>query len=63
MEFKENVELIVHNDFWYDITIGGYIKPRELLKNEEDIKRVEDAIKVLEEFNKSAEESGIVIEL
>ena len=62
MEFNEDAEIVL-NDVWYDLTDGGYIKPSKLLKNEDDIKKVEDAIKTLQDFFKDAEEKGIVIEL
>ena len=51
MKWKENAE-IVTSDFWYDLIDGGYIKPKDLLEDEEEIKRVEEAIKVLEEFKR-----------
>jgi len=59
MKWKENAE-IVTSDFWYDLTDGGYIKPKDLLEDEEEIKRVEEAIKVLEEFKQSAEDNDVL---
>jgi len=41
------------DDFWYDLTSGGYLKPDEILENKEDIEKVNDAINILEEFQKS----------
>lgn len=43
-------------DFWYDLSSGGYLKPSEILEDLEDIKRVMEAIEVLREFEKSCEE-------
>lgn len=43
-------------DFWYDLTLGGYLKPEEMLVNPDDVKRVKDAIAVLREFEASCEE-------
>lgn len=59
MKWKENAE-IVTSDFWYDLTAGGYIKPKDLLEDDEDIKRVEEAIKVLKEFKRSAEDEEVL---
>lgn len=59
MKWKKNAE-IVTSDFWYDLTDGGYIIPSELLEDEEEIKEVEHAIKVLENFKRSAEENEIL---
>lgn len=36
--------------FWYDITSGGYFKPEKVLADKEDIKRVNDALKLLREL-------------
>jgi hypothetical protein len=43
------------DDFWYDITDGGYLKPEEILESDEDIKQVNSAIKILKEFEDSCE--------
>lgn len=59
MKWKKDVE-IVTSDFWYDLTDGGYIKPSELLEDENEIKQVEQAIKVLKEFKRSAENEDII---
>lgn len=44
------------NDFWYDLTDGGYLKPTELLDDPADAKRVLDAIGVLLQFRTACEE-------
>ena len=44
------------SDLWYDIIHGGYIDPEEILENEEDIKEVNNAIKVLIKFEESCNE-------
>lgn len=59
MEFKEGAE-IVTSDFWYDVFEGGYIKPENLLKSPEDIKKVQEAIKTLKEFHDSAEDTEVL---
>lgn len=38
-----------NDDFYYNLTAGGYIKPTEFL-NKADAKRVQDAADLLEEF-------------
>lgn len=59
MKWKKDAE-IVTSDFWYDLTDGGYIKPSELLDDADEAKKVEDAIKIVEEFKRSAEENNIL---
>lgn len=41
------------DDFWYDLTTGGYIKPHDMLESKEDIERVIEAIRTLEEFEEA----------
>jgi hypothetical protein len=61
MEFKKNVK-IETDDFYYDLFLGGYIKPEKLLANRDDIKRVQDAIDVIDDFYNSAEEADIIVD-
>jgi hypothetical protein len=55
MEFVKKAK-IVTDDFYYDLFEGGYIKPEKLLKNKEDIDKVNNAIKIIEDFKDSAED-------
>ena len=55
MEIKNGLE-ISSTDFWYDLTDGGYLKPDEICKNQEDASRVNTAISIIEEFKQSCEE-------
>ena len=60
MEFKENAEIIDTSDFWYDLFDGGYIEPEKLLINEEDIEKINNAIKILKRFNIELENKGLI---
>ncbi len=55
MQFKKGLEIST-NDFWYDLSTGGYLKPRDMLINEEDIQKVEEAIRVIMDFEDSCED-------
>jgi hypothetical protein len=55
MKIKENCD-ITTSDFWYDLTDGGYLKPEEILENEEDVEKVKNAIDVLMDFQSSCED-------
>jgi hypothetical protein len=59
MKFKEGSK-IETGDFYYDLFYGGYIKPEDILVNKDDIIKVNNAIRVLEEFESSATEQGII---
>ncbi len=61
MKFKKNIEPIYTSEFWYDLTDGGYINPKLILE-EDDAKRVIDAIRIIKEFEEKAIKMGIVIE-
>jgi len=54
VKLKENLK-VSSEDFWYDLTDGGYIKPREICYFVLDAEKVERAIEVIKEFQKSCE--------
>lgn len=56
MQLKEGAVPVVTEAFWYDLVDGGYIDPRHLLDNDNDIKKVFEAIETLEEFQEIATE-------
>lgn len=43
------------SDFWYDLTLGGYLNPDEICESPEDARRVKEAIEVVKEFEDSCE--------
>lgn len=59
-KFKDNLDSIVSDDFWYDLFEGGYIQPRELLADKGQIKEVEKAIEILQNFYGDLEDSGLI---
>ena len=56
MKFKKDVESVATDNFWYDLTDGGYIKPEKFLE-EEDAKKVNEAVDLLREFLSGMEEN------
>ena len=50
------------NGFWYDLTDGGYIKPEEVLASKEQIDKVENAIKVLQDFESALWDNNLLLE-
>lgn len=50
------------NEFWYDLTDGGYIKPEQILEDQKQLKIVNDAIKVLWSFQEALGEAKILHE-
>lgn len=43
-------------DFWYDLTDGGYLDPVEMCENSEDGAKVKAAIETVLDFQNSCEE-------
>lgn len=63
-KFKENIETIYTSDgFWYDITDGGRIKPEDILDDDEQVKKVKEAVNILKDFEDTLIDSGILEEL
>ena len=55
MKIKQGAEAST-SDFWYDLTSGGYLKPSELLEDHEVAKKVEEAVKLVQEFEEACRE-------
>ena len=55
MKIKENLD-ITTDDFYYDLFMGGYLKPENLCENKEDAERVRAAMEVLKDFEQSCED-------
>ena len=50
MKLLEGISKKYSDEPYYDLFDGGYIKPEKLLDSEEDIKKINDAVKVIEDF-------------
>lgn len=61
MKFKKNVETIYSSDFWYDLTDGGYIVPKNILESE-DAAEVERCISVIQRFEQEAKDADIIMD-
>ncbi len=59
-KFKPRTKTIWSDDNWYDLSTGGYLKPEELLEDEEQIKKVKDAVQLILDFFEQAEEKNII---
>lgn len=59
-KFKEGTS-IVTDDFWHDlIGGGGYIKPAEILEDEEQIKAVQEAMKLLQSLEEQLRDEELI---
>lgn len=62
-KFKEGVGPQGSSDgFWYDITDGGYIRPRELLRDENQLKELEKALSIVKSFEGAMEMEELINE-
>jgi len=62
MKFKKGAS-VTTGEFWYDLTDGGYIKPEKLLKDKVQAKKITEAVELLREFKREAEEQGVIEEM
>ncbi len=62
MKFKEELQKTYTDDFYYDLFYGGYIAPEKMLVSDEDIKKVQEAMAVIEQYKQSGIEQGKFIE-
>ena len=53
--FVEGVEVFTE-EFWYDLTDGGYIKPENVLADEEQIAKLQAAIDLVRSFERAIDE-------
>lgn len=52
---KDNSPDAYIDDFWYDVSDGGYLKPEKYLKNESDIIEVRNAIAIVKKLQTTLE--------
>jgi hypothetical protein len=55
MKIKKGCEAST-DDFWYDLIDGGYLNPEDILEDKEDVKKVLQAIEVIQDFAASCDE-------
>ena len=55
IKLKEGLDVSTE-DFWYDLTDGGYIKPEEMCANSDDAYAINQAIGLLQRFKEACEE-------
>jgi hypothetical protein len=55
MKIKEGLNIST-DEFWYDLTDGGYLNPRKICDDPADAKKVLEAIAIILDFQKSCEE-------
>lgn len=60
LKFKTDAEDMSTTEPYYDLFDGGYIKPEDLLE-EEDAKRVNEAVALIQQFFDEAEEKELIV--
>lgn len=60
-KYKET-KIETTDGFWYDITDGGYIKPEEVLVDQERAQKLNDAITLLRDWYNELIEDEILFE-
>ena len=59
LKWKKDIEPKSSDDFWYDVSLGGYIDPYEFLE-EDDADKVFNAINILKQFKEEGEQNGLI---
>lgn len=54
-KFKDGVDVYTE-EFWYDLTDGGYIKPENVLSDNEQITKLREAIDLVRSFERAIDE-------
>ena len=54
-KFKEDIKVYTE-EFWYDLTDGGYIKPEEILVDESQAAELLKAIELVRSFERAIDE-------
>lgn len=49
-KFKKKLGPVYNEEFWYDLTDGGYIKPKDLLEDQKQIDKLQQAIDLVKDF-------------
>ena len=52
MKIKKGLKIST-DDFWYDLTDGGALKPIEICENPEDAAKVKEAAEIVYDFQES----------
>jgi len=60
MDFKKNAKMVT-DDLWYELLEnGGHIELKKIIADKEQLKEVQNAIKILQNFEKEATEKGVL---
>jgi len=59
-KIKDNVAPQGMEDFWYDLTDGGYLDPEKFLADNKQIKKLNDAVELVESFQHMLVEKRLV---
>ncbi len=58
--FKKDAEGVAMDDFWYNLTDGGYIRPEKLIDDKDQLEKLNNAIATILTFKDELEEAGLV---
>lgn len=50
MKLRSDLDNIWVDDFYYDVFVGGYLSPENILGDQEDIDRINEAMEVMKEY-------------
>ena len=59
-KLKKDLESCGSGDTWYDLTDGGYIKPRDLLQDENQVEILQNALHTVRSFIWALEDADLL---
>lgn len=63
MKILNNANPEPTSDFWYDLFVWWYFNPEKFIEWSEDIKKINDAISIIEEYKELLEEEWMIDEM
>lgn len=61
-KFKSGIEegSLGGGDFWYDLFDGGYIRPEEIITDDNQVLKIEEAMHTLRSFSIALQREGLL---
>jgi hypothetical protein len=61
-KFKKDLEPCGSGDTWYDLTDGGYIEPKDILQDKDQLEILQNAIHTVRSFIWALEDADLLNE-
>lgn len=62
-KFTHDAEVVMSDNYFYDLFESGYIRPEELLDDKNQIDTVREAMDIVHSFLTQSEQAGLIEEI